>query len=153
RQAAGLVLLGDRDDEPEGGVDELALGVLAVTQRAAELALLGGGQLAVRGQGGRGGPAARDGLGPPDPLGPGQQVVAPDVLEVEPDQVLVLGSVDAVVSHFEMSLSPGIPAGSIRPSGGRRAGRRSRRRRPPAKHDSNALPMWGIPTGADILPG
>ena len=45
RQAGGLVLLGDRDDEPQVRLDERALGVLAFARRAPQLALAGGGDV------------------------------------------------------------------------------------------------------------
>ena len=45
RQARGLVLLGDRHHQPEVGLDEGALGVLALPGDAPKLALLGRGEL------------------------------------------------------------------------------------------------------------
>ncbi len=99
RQAAGLVLLRDRDHEAEVRVHELTLGVLAVAQLAAEAALVGRGQLRTGRESVSSFLAAVDALGETDLVVLGQQVVPADVLQVQTDQVLVLATVETVVSH------------------------------------------------------
>ena len=91
RQAGGLVLLGDRDHQAEVGLDEGLLGLLALQDGAAQLALLGRGEaLGGRRQLGLRLAAGLDGLGQADLVVLGQQRVLTDVGQIQPDQILVV---------------------------------------------------------------
>ncbi len=50
RQARRLVLLGNRDDEPQVRLHERALGVVTLARGAAQLPLLGGGEVLAGGE-------------------------------------------------------------------------------------------------------
>ena len=88
REARGLVLLGDRDDEAQVRLHEGALGIVAVPDVLAELTLLGRGQgLAAGFQLGAGFVAALDLLGEADLVVLGEQRVLPDIGQIEPNQI------------------------------------------------------------------
>ena len=90
RQTRRLVLLGDRYDEPQVRVDELAVRLLTEADAAPELTALGGGELLRRLELGARHDAGLDGLREAYLVVLGQQVVTTDVLEVEADEVLVV---------------------------------------------------------------
>ena len=99
RQAGGLVLLGDRHDEAQVRLDELALGLLALAGGAAQLALLGRGEFLAGGvEFGEGLVAGFDRLRQSHLVVFGQQRVLPDVGEVETYEVFVV-SIDAIFGH------------------------------------------------------
>ena len=99
RQAGRLVLLGDRHDEAQVRLHELALGLLALAGGAAQLALLGGGQfLAGRIEFGEGLVAGFDRLRQSHLVVFREQCVLPDVGEVETYEVFVV-SIDAIFGH------------------------------------------------------
>ena len=92
REARRLVLLRDRDDEPEVRLDELTPGGVALADELLELALLGPGEGALGGrQGLTSGLAGLDGLGETDLVVLGEKVVTTDVVEIETNQVLGFG--------------------------------------------------------------
>ena len=103
RQPRCLVLLGDRDDQPEVRLDELTLGLLALAGGAAQFALLRGGEFLAGVELGDGLVACFDGLRESDLVVFRQQRVLPDIGEVETDEVFVV-SVDAVFGHLVLLL-------------------------------------------------
>ncbi len=99
RQAGRLVLLGDRHDEAQVRLHELALGLLALAGDAAEFPLLGGGDTLAAGIEGL------DRLFPgfdrfreTDLVVFGEQRVLTDIGEVQADEVFVV-TVDAIFGH------------------------------------------------------
>ena len=86
-----MILLGDRHDQAQVGLDEGLLGLLALDDAAPQLAFFGRGQafwrlrhLAL------GGSAGLDGLGQADLVVLGQQRVLTDIRQVEANEVLVV---------------------------------------------------------------
>ncbi len=90
RESRALVLLGDRHDQPQVRVHELAVALFTLADRATKLAplcgrqLLGGLELRSRGN------AAFDGLGEADLVVLGEEVMTTDVLEIQTDEILVV---------------------------------------------------------------
>ena len=103
RQARGLVLLGDRHHQAQVRLHERALGVLALAGGAAQLALLGGGELAAGVEHRAARVAGLDGLRQADLVVFGQQRVLPDVGEVQTDEVFFV-PVDALFGHLVLLL-------------------------------------------------
>ena len=101
-QLGGLVLLGDRDDQAQVGLDEGLGGVLAGPKGHPQLALAAGGQALARLLGplevGPGGVAVLDGLGQAGLVVLGEQRMLADVAQVQPDEVLV-GALRALLLH------------------------------------------------------
>ena len=111
-QARGLVLLGDRDDQPQVRLHEGLLGLLALHDGAAKLALLGRGQpLGRLGHVGLGVPPGLDGLGQPDLVVLGQQRVLTDVCQVEPDEILVVALNSFLGQNLRQTFRPMTSAG------------------------------------------
>ncbi len=91
RESGRLVLLGDRDDEPEVRLDEGPLRLIAVPNRPTIFAPLGGGHV-VAGlvHLGPGRDTALDLLGEPYLALLGQQGVLADIGEIQPDEVFLV---------------------------------------------------------------
>ncbi len=99
REPGRLVLLGDGDDEPQVGLDELSFGLLAVAGGAAQLAPpRGRGVLAVAVERLDRFLACLDRLGETDLVVLGQQGVLADVGEVQPNEIFVV-AVNAIFGH------------------------------------------------------
>ena len=127
RQAGGLILLGDRDDQAQVRLHEGLLGLLALHDGAAELALLRGGEALGRlGHLGLGGPPSLDGLGQADLVVLGQQGVLTDVGQVEPDEILVVALNSFLRQDPRQTFRPMTSAGGP----GRAFGSLKRSRRP-----------------------
>ena len=91
RHARRLVALGDRDHQPEVGLHELALGVLALAHQSLQVTLLGAGESLVDGvEGLARGLAGLDVLGEARLVVLRQQLVTTDVFQVETDEILVV---------------------------------------------------------------
>src|SRR5581483_5194170 len=90
RQTGRLVLLGDRDDQAQVRLHERALGLFALGDRAAKLALLAGRDAGRLLQFAPGGVAAFDGLGQANLVILREQGILSDVSEVEPDEILLV---------------------------------------------------------------
>ena len=91
RHARRLVALGDRHDQPEVGLHELALRVLALADEPLEVALLGAGEALVDGVEGLAcGLARLDVLGEAGFVVLGQQLVPADVFQVEPNEIFIV---------------------------------------------------------------
>src|SRR5690606_24961914 len=104
RKARRLVLLGDRDDQSQVGLDERALGLLALARRAAQLALASGGEVLVALQLATGGVAGLDGLRQANLVVLGQQRVLADVGEVQPDEIFLV-ALDALLGQRNVLLA------------------------------------------------
>jgi hypothetical protein len=88
RHAGGLVRLGDGDHQAQVGGDEALVGLVTLAHGAPERPLAGGGQLFGQGRELGGGVAACfDAAGELCLIGLGQQRVAADLVQVDPDQV------------------------------------------------------------------
>ena len=110
RKARRLVLLGDRDDQPEVGLDEGLLGLLAGRDLAAQLAALGRGHgLGRRSQLVLGVAPGFDGLGQADLVVLGEQGILPDIGQVEPDEILFV-TLDALFRQRLETLRRLMPA-------------------------------------------
>ena len=103
RQAGRLVLLGDRHHEAQVRLDELALGLLALAGGAAQLTLLGRGELLARVELCDRFVAGFDGFRETYLVVFGEQRVLPDVGQVETDEVFVV-TVDAIFGHLVLLL-------------------------------------------------
>ena len=115
RHARRLVALGDRHDQPEVRLDELALGVLALADEALEVALLGAGETLVDGvEGLARGLARLDVLGEAGLVVLGQQLVPTDVFEIEPNEILIVAF--GAVSYSSHGAFPRV---GLRSPGGR----------------------------------
>ena len=91
------------------------MGLLALTDRAAEVAALGGGELLGGGEIGGRGNAHLDGLGETDLVILGEEIVAAYIFEVETYEILVVAvlttGLDVLSGHiaaFRVSLAGGI---------------------------------------------
>ncbi len=98
-QLSGLVLLGNRHDEPEVGLDERLRSLVALSDRTPQLALFGNGQLLARTHFRSSCPAGLYGLCEPRLVVFCQQRVLADVVQVEADQVL-LGLSGMIIRHL-----------------------------------------------------
>ena len=117
RQTRALVLLRDRDDEPQVRVHELAVRLLALTDGTTELAPLGGRELLRGLELGARLDAGLDRLREPDLVVLGEEVVAADVLEVQADEVFVVtvlaAGLHVLDGHFFAFLTSE-PGGEVR---------------------------------------
>ena len=99
RQARGLVLLGDRHDEAQVRLHERALGVVTLTGRAPQLALLGGSErLAAADQFLARRVALLDLLGEPNLVVLREQRILPDVGEIQADEIFFV-ALDPLLRH------------------------------------------------------
>jgi len=103
-QLGRLVLLGDRDNEPEVRLDEGLCRFVALPDRTPQLALLGDGQLFARTHLCSSSPPSLYRLRKPGLVVFCQQRVLADVVQVEADQVL-LGLSGVVVGQLTPSSS------------------------------------------------
>ena len=107
RQPGGLVLLGDRDDQPQVRLDEGAFGVLATLQVALELTAAGGCEVVCPvGLPGPGLDPGLDLLREADLALFGQQRILADVGEVQADEVFLV-PFDPLLGHPRTSSSRG----------------------------------------------
>ena len=107
RQPGGLILLGNRDDQPQVRLDEGALGVLATLQVALELTAAG--RCKIVSPVGQPGPGLDPGLnllGEADLTLFGQQRILADVGEVQADEVFLV-PFDPLLGHPRTSSSRG----------------------------------------------
>jgi hypothetical protein len=119
RHARRLVALGDRHDESEVRLDELALGVLALADQSLEVALLGAGEALVDGVEGLARRLARlDVLGQAGLVVLGQQLVPADVFQIEPNEILIVPF--GAVSYSSHGAFPRVGGAVARGGGGRR---------------------------------
>ena len=107
RETRGLVLLRDRDHQPQVRLHEGPLRVLAAAGGPAQLALLRRGQaLRTGGQLLAGGVATLDLLGQAHLVVLGEERVLPDVGQVEPNEIFLV-ALDTFFRHYLSLLCPG----------------------------------------------
>jgi hypothetical protein len=102
-QLGRLVLLGDRDDQAQVGLDEGFGRLVTVAHEPAQLSLAGRGDPLGRPHLGARLPTGFDGLGQTGLIVLGEQCMLTDVVQVESDQVF-LGLSGVVVGHSSSSL-------------------------------------------------
>src|SRR5262249_6013312 len=129
-QARRLCRLRERADEPQVGLHERALGVVALARRAAELTLLGGGEVLAGGEKvAARGVAVLDLLRQANLVVLREQRILPDIGQIEPDEIFLV-PLDSLLCHECLSRcgtvrsarengvhEPGVPR-----SGGKQAG-------------------------------
>ena len=119
RHARRLVALGDGHDQSEVGLDELALGALALADETLEVALLGPGETLVDGvEGLARGLAGLDVLGEAGLVVLRQQLVPTDVFQIEPNEILIVPF--GAVSYSSHGAFPRVEVAVARGRGDRR---------------------------------
>src|SRR5205807_2482314 len=98
QQARRLVLLGDRDDQTKVGLDERALGALAILGLAAQLSPAGGLEVTAVVENGARFITGLDGLRETNLVVFSEQWVLPDIRQVEPDEVFLI-PLDTLLGH------------------------------------------------------
>src|SRR5207302_2746771 len=103
RQARRLILLGDRDDQSQVGVDEGLGRLFARVGRAQQLRTLSPGELLTLGQLGARLSPGLDGLGQADLVILCEQLVAPDLVQIQANEILLplaVGSPRGLLPHY-----------------------------------------------------